>query len=76
MLRHTRDTSDTTTIPTMKKNEMAIPSGFSITLSTRAYSSTTVTSPKPSTARRLRPRRAARVTANAAETIIARMPVA
>ena len=45
VLRHTRDTSDTTTMPTMKKNEMAIPSGFSITLSTRAYSSTRVTSP-------------------------------
>jgi hypothetical protein len=36
VLRQTRETSDTTRMPTMKPKEMAMPSGFSITLSTSA----------------------------------------
>jgi hypothetical protein len=76
VLRHTRDTSDTTMMPRMKLKEMAMPSGFSSTFSTSAYTSTRVTRPNPATAAGRRRRRAATVTANAAETIMARMPVA
>ena len=76
MLRHTRETTDTTAIPTMKPNEITIPSGFSIMLSTRAYSRTRVTRPNPTVAGPWRRRRAVIVTAKAAETIMARIPVA
>jgi hypothetical protein len=76
VLRHTRDTSDTTPMPRMKPAEITMPSGFSITLSTSAYSRIRVTRPNPSTAWRWRRRRAVTVTAKAAETIMARIPVA
>ncbi|OJF15874.1 hypothetical protein EDD30_1203 [Couchioplanes caeruleus] len=55
--------------------EMAMPSGFSTMFSTRAYSSTAVSAPKPAAARRRRWRRAQAVTAKAPETIAASAPV-
>ena len=74
--RITRETTESSTIAAMKAAEMAIPSGFSITLSTSAYSSTAVTTPKPALAHRCRCRWAHTVTAIAADTIMARIPVA
>src|SRR2546429_3248201 len=40
------ETSETTMIPRMNRAEMAMPSGFSMTFSTRAYSSTSVSTTK------------------------------
>ncbi len=63
-------------IPTMKNAEMVMPSGFSLMFSTSAYSSTRVSTVKPTAARRCLFRIAETVTANAPETIMARNPVA
>ena len=60
----------------MNKPEMVIPSGFSMTFSTSAYSSTRVSTVKPTAAGRRWWRTAEMVTATAPETIIARIPVA
>ena len=53
-----------------------MPSGFSITFATSAYSSTRVRTREPDRGGPLRRRTAEMVTATAPETIIARMPVA
>jgi hypothetical protein len=63
-------------MPAMNASEMTMPSGFSITFSTSAYAKIRVTSAKPMAARGWPRRRAEMVTAKAADTIIARMPVA
>jgi hypothetical protein len=76
VVRVTRETREITTIPRMKKAEMVIPSGFSMTLAISAYSSTRVRTPNPTADAWRRRRIAEMVTATAPETIIARIPVA
>ena len=76
VVRLTREISDTAMIPATKTAEMAMPSGFSTMLSASAYSRIRVRIVKPAVAAFCRRRAAEIVTATAAETIIARMPVA
>jgi len=76
VVRETRDTSETTIMPRMNRAEMAMPSGFSMTFSTSAYSRTSVSTPNPIAAPRWRRRIAEMLTATDPDTIIARMPVA
>ncbi len=63
-------------MPRMNTPEIAMPSGFSRTFSARAYSSTSVSTVKPTVAGFCLRRHAEMVTATAPDTIIARIPVA
>jgi hypothetical protein len=75
VVRATREISDTTMMPAMNIAEMAMPSGFSDDVPDQRVQQDAVSIPKPVAA--LPAAEAAEtVTANAPETIIARMPVA
>ena len=76
MVRLTRETSERTMMPRMKKPEIAMPSGLAMTLAPSAYSRIRVRTVKPTAAPRRLLRAAEMLTATAPETIMARMPVA
>jgi hypothetical protein len=76
VVRHTRETSEVKMIVPIKNEAIMMPSGRCITLATRAYTNTKATNPNANAPRFDPPRPAARVTATAAEVIIAKMPVA
>ena len=63
-------------MPAMNASEMTMPSGFSTTLSTKRVDEDQRDDREPDDPARLPRRRADTVTANAAEIIIARIPVA